>query len=182
MLKTLMTIGSLACVLSLTCMGRAQALPTATGRGAVQAGIGYTVATPDYGQFRIQGISGFADLDLGMHWGVEGDIHYVAIITPADIAENSYLIGPRFIYPVKQRYKFYAKGMIGIGDLVVQEWQDNIGHPAGIQFAYAFGAGLDIQASKHIVIRPVDVEYQHWSYQNGLTPFVYTAGVAWKFR
>jgi hypothetical protein len=176
-----MTIASLACLLSLSSIGRAQALPTATGRGGVQVGGGYTIATPDYGQFKIQGISGFADLDLGLHWGVEGDIHYIALITPADIAENSYLIGPRFIYPVK-RYKFYAKALLGVGDLVVQEVQDNIGHPAGTQFAYALGGGLDIQASKHIVVRPVDVEYQHWSYQNGLTPFVYTAGVAWKFR
>src|ERR1700723_4296838 len=98
MLKTLMTIGSLAGVLSLTSMGHAQAIPTAIARGNLQVGAGIAYAEPDYGQKSIKGISAFADFDLTTHIGVEADIHYVALVTPTDLAENTFVIGPRYVY------------------------------------------------------------------------------------
>ena len=181
MRKTILTIGSLACVLCLTSMGRAQAKPTATTTAIVQVGGGYSYAKPDYGQRSIQGISAFADYDIGLHYGVEADIHYVSLYTPQDLAENSYLIGPRFILP-RGRYKFYGKALFGIGDLVIQNQQDNIGRQAGTNFAYAFGGGVDVYATRHIVVRAIDFEYQHWNYLTGLTPIVFTAGVAYRFH
>jgi hypothetical protein len=75
MLKTLMIIGSLAGVLSITSQGRGQALPTATAKGSLQVGAGYTYAKPDYGQQSIKGASGFVDFDFGLHVGLEADIH-----------------------------------------------------------------------------------------------------------
>ncbi len=181
MLKNLTTIGLFVFLLSQTSSGHAQALPTATGRGAFQVGGGWSLASPDYGQKNIQGISAFADLDLGLHWGVEGDIHYLSLITPTDLAEDSYFVGPRFIYP-RGRFKLYAKAMIGVGDLVIQETQDNQGVPAGTNFAYSLGGGVDIPIRQHIVIRAFDFEFQHWQYLTGLTPMVYTVGAAYRFR
>jgi Outer membrane protein beta-barrel domain len=182
MLKTFMTIGALASVLSLSAIGRAQALPTATAAGSFQIGVGYTTANPDYGQKYIQGVTGFADFDFGLHLGVEADVHYVAFITPLDLAENTYLIGPRFIYP-HGRFKIYGKVLAGYGDLVIQEYQDNIGRPAGFYFTYAGGGGIDVRATDHITIRAIDVEAQKWpNYGNGLSPIVYTVGAAYHFR
>ncbi|MGD0798032.1 MAG: outer membrane beta-barrel protein [Acidobacteriaceae bacterium] len=171
----------LALVLSVATSARAQALPTATAKGAFQVGAGFTYAKPDYGQGAIKGASGFADFDFGLHFGVEADIHYIAFVTPNDLAENTYLAGPRFILPFG-RFKLYGKALVGDGDLVIQEQQDNAGRLSGNFFAYAFGGGLDIQATQHIVVRAIDLESQHWSYQSGLTPTVITVGAAYRFR
>jgi len=182
MLKICLTLGALASVLCLTSSARAQALPTATAKGSLQVGMGATLAEPDYGQQSIKGVSGFADFDFGMHFGVEADLHYVALITPLDLAENTYLIGPRVMLP-HGRFTLYGKLLGGYGDLVVQEEQDNIGHPSGFYFAYAIGGGLDIRATNRITIRAIDVEAQKWpNYGNGLSPIVYTVGAAYHFR
>jgi hypothetical protein len=182
MLKNFTMIGALISVLSVTVMGHAQALPTASAKGSLQAGIGYTYADPDYGQKSIQGVSAFGNFDIGLHFGVEADVHYIAFITPLDLAENTYLIGPRVILPYN-RFKLYAKALAGMGDLVVQEEQDNIGHPSGFYFAYAIGGGLEYRATDHINVRIIDVEAQKWpNYGNGLAPTVYTVGVAYHFR
>ena len=180
-MKNLTIIGAFAFVLSLTSTGSAQALPTALAKGNLQVGGGYSYATPDYGQRNIQGITGFADFDFARHIGVEADVHYIALITPTDLAENTYLAGPRFIY-TRGRFNLYGKGLVGVGDLVIQEQQDNVGRFSGTSFAYALGGGLDILVKKHLVIRAADFEYQHWSYLTGLTPSVLTFGAAYRFR
>ena len=182
MLKTLTIIGCLAWVLCAPVSGRAQALPTATSKGSLQVGGGVTLANPDYGQKDIAGVSGFVDFDFGLHVGVEADVHYLAFITPTDLAENSYLVGPRFLLP-RGRYTLYGKVLGGYGDLVIQELQDNVGHPGGLYFEYALGGGLDIRATNRITIRAIDIELQKWpSYGNGLSPIAYTVGAAYHFR
>jgi opacity protein-like surface antigen len=180
MLKNLMKIGSLAGVLSLTSIGGAQALPTATGHGGLQVGVGWSYVEPDYGQKAIQGVTAFGDFDFLPHIGVEAEYHYIALITPTDLAENSYLIGPRYILP-HGRFNLYAKAMFGIGDIVIQEQQDNPQGGAGNYFAYGLGGGVDYRVTRRIVAR-ANFEYQHWGYQTGLTPAAITLGVAYKFR
>jgi len=181
MLKNLAKMTSLGWLLSFASIAHSQALPTATGRGGFQAGGGYTIASPDYAQRKIQGFTLYGDLDLAYHYGVEAEYHYISLGTPTDIGENSFLIGPRFIYR-HRRLSAYGKGMIGIGDLVIQNPNDNVGHTGGTKFAYALGGGVDYQVSHHFVVRPIDFEYQHWSYESGLTPMVFTFGVAYRFR
>jgi hypothetical protein len=182
MLKILKRIGVLAAALAAASVAHAQALPTATAKGSFQVGAGYTQANPDYGQKNIKGVSAFSDFDFGLHFGVEADFHYIALITPLDLAENTILVGPRVILPYR-RFKFYGKFLAGYGDLVIQEEQDNIGHPGGWYFAYAGGGGLDIRATDRITIRAIDIESQRWpNYGNGLSPTVYTVGAAYHFR
>jgi opacity protein-like surface antigen len=181
MLKTLVVIASLAGVLSFSPLARAQAMPTAVAKGALQVGGAVTYAKPDYGEKSIEGISGYADFDFKNYLGVEAMVHYIALDTPTDIAENSYLIGPRFIY-TRGRFSPYAKALVGIADLDIQEQQDNVGHQAGYYFAYALGAGLDIRLSKHWNLRPIDFEFQHWNYETGLTPAVISVGFAYHIR
>jgi opacity protein-like surface antigen len=180
MLKILM-IGSIAGVLSIASVAHAQALPTASTKGELQVGVGWSYATPDYAQRSIQGVSGFGDFNISMHYGVEAVYHYIALETPTDFAENSFLVGPRVILP-HGRFSLYGKALLGIGDFVIQEVADNPEQGAGTYFAYAIGGGLDFRATRHIVIRPIDYEYQHWSYSTGLTPAVITFGVAYRFR
>jgi opacity protein-like surface antigen len=72
--------------------------------------------------------------------------------------------------------------MVGIGTISIQEAQDNPEGGAGSYFSYAIGGGIDIRVTKHIVVRAIDAEYQHWNYQTGLTPIAYTVGAAYRFR
>ena len=181
MLKKIWTLGSLGCALILASNAHGQALPTATGRGGMQAGAAYTFANPDYAQRNIQGFTLYGDFDLTIHYGLEAEYHYISLGTPTDIGENSFLIGPRFVYP-RGRLKLYGKGLIGIGDLVIQNPASNAGKTGSTQFAYALGGGVDYQLNRHYVLRPVDFEYQHWSFQDGLTPMVFSFGIAYRFR
>jgi opacity protein-like surface antigen len=182
MLKTFLKVGSLVGVLSLASVGHAQALPTALAKGNLQIGAGIGYAFPDYGFNNIKGVSAFVDYDLSMHFGVEADIHYISLITPNDIAENTFVVGPRYVYR-KNRFAPYAKVVLGRGDLVIQESFANPGKFSGNYFMFGVGGGLDIQATRHIVIRAFDVEYQRWpKLGNGLSPTVVTVGAAYRFR
>jgi opacity protein-like surface antigen len=181
MLKNLITIGTLAGILSIGSAAHAQAMPTAVAKGLLQIGGGYTLVQPDYTQNNIQGITGFADFDFRPHFGVEAEYHYVSIVTPHDLGENSVYVGPRFVYP-RGRLSIYGKAMVGIGTISIQEAQDNPEGGAGSYFSYAIGGGIDIRVTKHIVVRAIDAEYQHWNYQTGLTPIAYTVGAAYRFR
>ena len=185
MLKTFASLGALALVLSLNSQANAQALPTATARSSFQVGVGYTIADPDYGPRKIQGPTIFANYDFGLHWGLVADVHIIDLRTPTDIAEVSYMGGARFILPYRQRFKLYGKGLVGAGNFRVLEQEDNQGRFNGTYLAYGFGGGLDIAVNRKLVIRAIDAEYQMWpSYNNndGLTPMLYTFGVAYHFR
>lgn len=183
MLKTFAAICVLLLGLSLPSHARAQAIPTASATASFQAGAGYTIVSPDYGQKRIQGFTGFADYDFGVHLGIELDAHIADLITPLDIGENSYLIGPRYVFPIGKLH-LYAKALIGSGNFRVLETQDNQGVYNGWYLAYGFGGGADIRASEHITIRAIDVEAQRWPNfgTDGLTPLVYTFGAAYHFH
>jgi hypothetical protein len=181
MLKTLILTGSLAGVLLLTATGHTQAMPTAVAKGALQIGGGYAYSQPDYGQGNIKGFSGFADFNFSRFLGAEASIHDITLVTPADLGERSYFVGPRFVYP-RGRFSLYGKVMTGIGTIVIQEIQDNPEGGAGSYVAYGLGGGLDVLATRHLVVRAIDFEYQHWNYQSGLTPTVITVGAAYRFR
>jgi len=180
MLKNLMTVGSIAGVLALTSFAGAQALPTATGHGGLQVGVGWSYVEPDYGQKSIQGVTAYGDFDFLPHLGVEAEYHYIALITPTDLGENSIFVGPRYILP-RGRFNLYAKALFGVGTIDIQETQDNPQGGAGNYFAYGIGGGIDYRITDRIVAR-ADFEYQHWGYQTGLTPAAITIGAAYRFR
>lgn len=184
MLKNFVSIGALAFALILTAQARGQAIPTASSVASLQAGVGYTISNPDYGPKKIQGATIFADYDFGLHFGIEADAHIVELRTPTDIAENSYLAGPRFILPYRGHFNLYGKALIGGGNFRVLETQDNQGQYNGMYFDYALGGGLDIRVNRKIVIRAIDVESQKWPgyADHGLSPLLYTFGVAYHFR
>lgn len=157
-----------------------QAIPAASRIAALQVGVGVTIVNPDYGPKDIQGITLYADYDLLKFIGIEADIHRVSIITPTDLGEDSYLLGPRFYFR-KYRFKPYAKAMAGIGRL---NFQTPYYSPASSSTfgIYALGGGVDIAVTRRINIRAIDFEVQKWpGYGKGLTPTAITFGVAYRF-
>ncbi|MGA2898394.1 MAG: hypothetical protein ABSE27_12470 [Acidobacteriaceae bacterium] len=194
MRKTLIAIASLACLLWLPSLGRAQALPAGGGLGRLQIGAAFSYAIPDfwtlpynsdpkYAFQSIGGVTGFGDYYITSHFGLEGDFHCLALITSLDRAELTYLVGPRITLPYG-RFIVYGKAMGGIRDLFIQEQQDNIGVPRGSNIGYSIGGGLDVQYNEKIVIRAIDYESQSWPGYgpNGISPSVFTFGVAYRFH
>ena len=181
MLKKLITLGSFACALALPLAAHAQANPTATALSNLQIGGGFTYARTDYGQKGDKGLTIFGDYDLGVHWGAEAEYHYVSIVTPDSVSENSFLAGPRVIYR-KHHFKLYGKGMIGLGHMNVPLTPTNRLAANETDFVFAGGGGVEYLIGSHLTLRPVDVEYQRWSFRTGLTPVVFTIGAAYRFH
>jgi len=158
-----------------------QASATATRLGTFQAGLGVTAASPDYGQLYIKGYTAYADFNFSDHIGVEAVTHQVSVVTPTDIGEDTYLIGPRY-FRTYGRFSPYAKLLVGLGRFNLQF--DYAPHTSTSYLAYALGGGVDIRATEHINIRAVDFEAQRWPgfTTNGLTPYVTTVGAAYNFH
>ena len=156
----------------------AQAVPTASRAGIAQFGAGWSVAAPDYGPSHIQGLTLYGTYDFTRHWGIEGDIHHISSVTPSDVGEDSYLLGPRFVLPYG-RFRPYTKALLGLARFKYA----NLGATYTYK-VYSFGGGLDIFASRHINVRAVDFEFQQWPGfpPNGLSPMVWSFGAAYSFR
>ena len=162
-------------------LSHAQAVPTASRAGIAQIGGGWSFAKPDYSPQKIQGYSIYGSFDFTKHWGIEGDIHKISMVTPSDIGEDSYLLGPRYVFHHK-RANPYLKAMGGLGRFQYQ--YDDTPHYYYTYKIYAFGGGVDFQTTHHINIRAIDFEYQGWPGfpTNGLSPLVFTFGAAYAFR
>jgi hypothetical protein len=157
----------------------AQAGPTAERVAAVQVGGGLTIVRPDYEPNTIMGYAFYGDYDFTSHFGIEGDIHIANLITPSDISESSYVLGPRYVFN-KGRFHPYGKALLGLG---VFTFQAVNGLPASSSThrMYAFGGGLDIAVKRRWNVRAFDMEYQQWPgfTANGLTPIAFTVGAAY---
>ena len=173
-------------MLGLSVASHAQAVPTATRPIRLQVGGGFSFATPDYAQRKIEGFTGYADLDLTHKLGIEAEYHYISVITPTDIGENTILLGVRYSVFHHTRYNAYVKGLGGIGQFQYQS--GSYANPHTDTFgAYAIGGGIEVRATEHINVRAFDFEAQKWpgyvtpGYVNtgGISPYVSTIGVAY---
>jgi hypothetical protein len=183
-LKLHILIGCFACVLGLTTLSQAQAVPTAYRASSLQLGGGFTFVRPDYGGRVIGGLSIYGDYDFTRHLGVEGDMHFANLMTPSDISEDSYLIGPRYRFHYG-RFTPYAKALFGLGRFGYQALGPNRSQTSTYTYGvFSFGGGLDLRATKQLNVRAFDFEYQDWPgfKNNGLSPLVMTIGVAYSFR
>jgi hypothetical protein len=174
-------IGCFAFVLGMSNMLHAQALPTASRLGSISAGAGWFLSNPDFGQKNIQGMTFYSDFDFGRHFGAEGEIHY-SIITPTDVSENHYVLGPRFILPQKHVAP-YAKVLFGAGHFGLQLGNNTLPQ-TNTYFTYVVGGGIDVHVLHHLDIRAIDLEVQKWPGfpPNGLTPWSGSVGAAYVFH
>jgi len=180
-LKRQNLISCLVCTLGFAVYAHSQAVPTASRTGALQIGGGFSYAKPDYTETAIKGASAYSTFDLTKHLGAEADIHVVSISTPDRVGENSYLIGPRYVFNEKH-FSPYAKVLAGLGEIKFNF--ATMPASSTTTFVYALGAGLDVQVTHNINIRPIDFEYQQWPTfkPHGLSPYVITVGAAYVFH
>ncbi len=152
-----------------------QAIPSASSRVSLQIGVGGTDAFPDYGEHSIRGITAYGDLNFFNHFGLEADLHQVSLDDPEDFGQNSFVVGPRFIFPVT-RFAPYLKAFVGRGLFTTPGSRSNQN-----SMVYGGGGGLDLAATRHFNIRVFDVEVQRWPgfFPQTLTPIVATVGIAY---
>lgn len=174
----------LVCLLAAaTPLLRAQEIPTEERAGELQIGLGYSKASPDYSEHTFSGLSLYGDYDFRDHWGIEGDFHYVKEDNDnkgaqQNMYEKTYEIGPRYLWHIS-RFDPYVKILLGRG---VFNYPNNTANLA--YNMYAFGGGVDIRVKPYLNVRLIDVELQKWGSfpPSGLSPKVYTFGVAYRFH
>ena len=167
---------------SLSIAVHAQADHAAERLAVVQVGGGVSLVQPDYENSSIKGYSIYGDFDFSPHFGIEGDIHMATVITPNDIGESSYLIGPRYVFH-RGRFHPYAKALLGVGVFTFEPVYVSSSSSSSTHKMYAFGGGLDIAVKRHLNVRAIDMEYQRWPGfgPSGLTPLAFTVGAAYSF-
>ncbi len=154
---------------------RAQAVYTATRQTRIQAGGGFLFLSPDYVDKNIQGVSFWGNYDFRSFIGAEVDFNLGSIITPSDISETSYMVGPRAIY---HRRKFAVYGKLLVGRATITN-QDN--NASSSYNAYAFGGGLEYHVIRKVNIRVIDFTVQKWPNfePNTLSPTLITVGASY---
>ena len=176
LLKTLFGVISLLILIPVL---HGQAVPSGIFRSHIQAGAGVMYLDNDYSDRANQGISVWGDYDFTHLVGVEVEAHFGGIITPDDIGENSYLVGPRFMYH-KRKFTGYAKIMLGRGTITNQL----LNQSSTFNIVPAYGGGLEYRVAHSLNIRVVDFELQKWPNfePNTLSPFAISVGLMYVIR
>ena len=174
-------LGTIFCItFSLACIPQlnAQAVYTAERTARISVGAGGSYLNTDYAAKPTYGASFFADMDLFRHVGLEAEGHLGGIISPDDIGENSYLVGPR-AFIRRSRFTGYGKLMLGRGSINNQLF--NLSSSYNL---YAYGGGLEYRAARRITVRGIDFEMQKWPGfpPHGLSPLVVTIGASYIIR
>jgi opacity protein-like surface antigen len=152
-----------------------QGRPSASRIGDLQLGFNYSNAGSDYVANRIRGYGFYGDFDFTQHYGVEVDFHQLSDPNSA-VYERSYEFGGRYVRHYG-RFAPYIKALYGRGVFNFPLNEANLAYNTA-----NLGAGVDISVHPRINVR-AEYEYQRWfSFPpDGLTPMMYTFGVAYHF-
>jgi hypothetical protein len=168
-----------------------QAIPAAERPIQLEGGAGFSFASPDFGGTSatgtstlvpyIKGLTLFGDAIYHRRFGLEAEFHYDSVLTPRDIGENTYMIGPKISLIREDRMNLYVKALGGLGAFEYQKGDYATPH-TDTYGAFAIGGGIEFNASRHITVRAIDIEQQSWPgfSPNGLKPFVTTFGIAYR--
>jgi hypothetical protein len=148
----------LAIFLALAHRSSAQVLPSAEAGGInLSAGVTGSGYYLQYGERKMLGVTGFADLDTRRRLGIEGEARWLLFHQTADVHAATYAIGPRY-HVNMGRFQPYAKALVGFGQF---NFPYNYGH--GTYLVIAPGGGVDYRLTHRIYFRIADLEYQYWS-------------------
>jgi hypothetical protein len=160
--------------------------PVTQKRASLDVGGYFSYGQTDYGQNHAFGPGFYGDFDyrlMGGNFGVgiEGEARFLNFNTTGSLYEQNFLGGPRVTYHGWNHYIPYAKFLAGGSRFRYPSIIYGSGPVKIYNYTtFAYGGGLDIPISNKWTIRPVDFEYQHWTFPpTGLTPWVYSAGVSY---
>jgi hypothetical protein len=153
------------------------------------------------GRQNMSGWDADAAFNLNKHFGIVGDIsgaYKTETINDSTLGNitgklrvYNYLFGPRFSYRT-DKVTAFGEALFGGGHLSLGAEQSGVnGSVSSNGFAMAIGGGFDINAGKHIAIRPAKFDYvlNHISADQGLISgastnlnnFRYAGGIVFKF-
>lgn len=182
-------------------------MATATRRGDLQVGAGFVADYPDYTEHKFFGYDIYADLDFTEHFGVEAEFRQANDHTPDPYLNGGNtpqyqrnIEGGLRYHRTYGRFQPYGKFMAGLARMEYPPAPNGAGTTPQAFINYGFiapGGGVDYALSPHIILR-ADMEFQMWfkspdprlgydnfagtgGIPNGLTPIVYTGGIAWRF-
>ena len=181
---------SLAALLFLVCLVLSparlfsQVAPSAYERHInLWAGAEFSNFQPDYFPVgRLDGMGAYVDWSMNTFVAVEGEMRFLHFNTTSGESQDHYLIGPKVSTPHWEKFKPYAKFLVGLGK---NTFPYNIGY--GKYFAIAPGGGVDYELSPRFAVR-ADYEYQIWpsapgvpgQTNNGMTPNGFSVGFAYR--
>ena len=160
-----------------------QALPTASRRADVQAGVGFVYDFSDYtptdiagNPVNLKGFAFYATLDISNHWGGEITFHQNNSPTGDQVYQRTYEIGPRY-HRTYGRFEPYVKAMYGRGVFNFPQGVANLAYNL-----VAGGVGTDVRLLPFLNFR-ADYEYQDWFGfpPTNLKPQLITVGLAYHF-
>ncbi len=165
----------------------AQATPTASRAGDLQLGAIFSLANSDYHSIQtLRGFGFYGTFDFKSHFGVDAEFHQLNDPNSKEgVYERSFEIGPRYVLHFGP-FSPYAKLMVGRG---VFNFPPTLSNPNGgpaANLAFNTGAGglgVDYRVRPSINVR-ADYELQRWRSfpPNGLSPSVFSVGVAYHFH
>ena len=160
--------------------GKAQAVPTATGRQLTitAGGIASGFQSDDANDYLV-GAGTYVDVHFS-HWvQLEGEARWLRWNEYFGEHEDNYLIGPRVpIWHFGSKTEIFGKALIGYGKMTFP-----YGYGYGTFTALAFGGSLDYHATRKLTIRALDVEYQDWPVwlnNSSLQPYGVSVGVGYR--
>lgn len=157
--------------------------PVTPKRASLGAGGYFSFGQMDYGQHHNLGLGVYGDFDY-IAWrnfgvGVEGEARFLQFREKSGVYSQNYLGGPRITWHLTNRWTPYAKALIGGSRF---HYPPFISNQTYTYTTYAYGGGIDFHLNNRWTIRPGDFEYQRWNFPpTGLTPWVYSAGVSYRF-
>ena len=152
----------------------------------------------DIGRQTFQGWDADVAVNLNKNFGVVGDISGAyksesassgGVSGEAKLKLHNFLFGPRFSYRTEKVTPFF-EALFGAGHASasgsITGGTDPLSASGSLNgFAMAFGGGLDINAGKHIAIRPAKFDYIMNGFSDSgesvnLNNFRYAAGIVFK--
>ena len=166
------------CLFVLASSLRAQDVYAAINNTRIQAGAGYLYLRNDYYDRPNGGLTAWADYDFSRFLGAEVEVHFGGIVSPDDIGENSYLLGPRLSYR-RKHFTLYGKILVGRGSISNQNF-----HISSSYDIYAYGGGLEYKVTRRINLRAFDIEEQTWPhfFPHPLSPIAVSVGAMYVIR
>jgi opacity protein-like surface antigen len=160
----------------------AQVAPAGFRRGlSVDAGGEASAFQPDYAgngstaqtsPYRLFGIGAFVDVHISRWVQIEGEGRWLHFNEYQNIAQNTYMIGPKVPIREIHRWTPYGKALIG--------WGSGPGWLSGRATTIAYGGGVEFRLTRKFTLRPFDFEEEYWHTNPTLHPYGASAGISYR--
>jgi len=137
----------------------------------------FSTNLPNWGPSKLGGVGAVVDINLTPWLGIESEARWLRFNQLYQVHEDNYLVGGRYRAFRYGRHSLWVKGLFGAAEF---NFPNSYAH--GGYTDIAFGGHYEYRMTKHIILRPIDVEYQMWPYfaTGSISPIGISAGVKYR--